>query len=115
VQPIIAFAPGMPFIIPPNPGRYLAGPIAAAQCTQREAEQKALIMQFQTCVGVAKGLKDPILQVVKEDYLLEIRDEGITYLNVTPVQMLTHLWDHKGSIDYVDITTLLAESFTLEW
>lgn len=86
----------MPFIIPPNPGHHLAGPIAAAQCAQREAEHKAIIMQFQTCV-------------VKEDSLLEIWGEGIAYLNVTLVQMLTHLWDCWGSIYYVDITALLAE------
>jgi hypothetical protein len=60
-------------------------------------------------VGVSKGVKDLILQAVEEDFLLEIRDEGIAYLNVTPLQMLTHLRDRWGSMDYIDITTLLAE------
>lgn len=103
------FAPATPFIVPPNPGYYPAGPIPAAQRSQREAEHKALIVQFQTCVGVSKGLKDLILQAVEEDFLLELRDEGIAYLNVTPHQMLTHLRDRWGSMDYVDITALLAE------
>ena len=44
-----------------------------------------------------------------EDFLLELRAEGIAYLNVTPLQMLTHLRDRWGSMDYVDITALLAE------
>ena len=103
------FAPGTPFIIPANPGHYPQGPIPAAQRAQREAEHKALVVQFQTCVGVSKGLKDLILQAVEEDFLLEIRDEGIAYLNVTPLQMLTHLRDRWGSMDYIDITALLAE------
>ncbi len=103
------FAPATPFVVPANPGHYPAGPIPAVQRVQREAEHKALIVQFQTCTGVAKGLKDLILQAVDEDFLLELRDEGVAYLNVTPFQMLTHLRDRWGSMDYVDITALLAK------
>ncbi len=104
------FAPRTPFVLPPNPGHYPAGPIPAVQRAQREAEHKALIVQFQTCIGVSKGLKDQILTAVDEDYVLELRDEGIAYLNVTPFQMLTHLCDRWGSMDYVDITALLASA-----
>jgi hypothetical protein len=103
------FAPGFPFVVPANPGHYPAGPIPAVQRTQREAEHKALVVQFQTCIGVAKGLKDLILKAVDEDFLLELRDEVVAYLNVTPVQMLTHLRDRWGTMDFVDITALLAE------
>ena len=49
-----AMAPGTPFVVPPNPGVYPAGAIPVAQRAQREAEHKALIKQFQTCVGVAE-------------------------------------------------------------
>ena len=103
------FAPGTPFLTPANPGHYPQGAITAAQRGQREAEHKALVTQFQTCVGASKGLKDLILQAVDEDFLLELHAEGIAYLNVTPLQMLTHLRDRWGSMDYVDITALLAE------
>ena len=103
------FAPGTPFVIPANPGFYPQGPIPAVQRAQREAEHKGLMAQFHTCVGVSKGLKDLILQAVDEDFLLEIRDEGIAYLNVTPLQMLTHLRARWGSMDFVDITALMAE------
>jgi hypothetical protein len=58
---------------------------------------------------VSKGLKDLILEAVDEDFLLELRVEGIAYLNVTPLQMLTHLRDRWGAMDFVDITSLLAE------
>ena len=54
-----AMAPGTPFIFPANPGVYPAGVIPAAQRALREAEHKALIKQFQTGVGVWKGLKEP--------------------------------------------------------
>jgi hypothetical protein len=55
------FAPGMPFIVPTNPGVYPLENIPVAQCGQREAEHKALVAQFQTCMGASKGLKDLIL------------------------------------------------------
>jgi len=106
------FAPGTPFVVPANPGVYPLGNIPAAQRGQREAEHKALQTQFQTCIGASKGLKDLILQAVDKDFLLELRAEGIAYLNVTPLQMLTHLRDRWGTMDYVDITSLLAECDT---
>ena len=105
-------APGTPFVFPANPGVYPVGAMTAAQRPQREAEHKALIAQFQTCVGASKGLKDLILKSVEEDYLLELRAVGIGYLNVTPLQMLTHLRNRWGTMDYVDITALLAECDT---
>ena len=71
------FAPGTPFVVPPNPGFYPQGPIPAAQQLQREAEHKGLLAQFHKCFGVSKGLKDLILQAINEDFLLEIQDEGI--------------------------------------
>jgi hypothetical protein len=105
-------APGTPFVFPANPGIYPAGAMTATQRPQREAEHKALIAQFQTCIGASKGLKDLILKSVEEDYLLELRAVGIAYLNVTPLQMLTHLRNRWGTMDYVDITALLAECDT---
>jgi hypothetical protein len=77
-----------------------------------EAEHKALIAQFQTCVGVSKGLKNLILKAVDEDFLLELQAKGIAYLNVTPFQMLTHLRNRWGTMDFVNIKALLAECNT---
>ena len=107
-------APGTPFIFPANPGVYPQGNFPAAQRGQREAEHKAQVTTFLTCVGVSKGLKDLILKAVDEDYILELRAEGNAYLNVSPLQMLTHLRDRWGTMDFVDITSLLAE-MDLPW
>ena len=60
--------PGTPFIVQANPGIYPQGVIPAAQQGQREAEHKALVLQFQTCIRASKGLKDLILQAVDEDF-----------------------------------------------
>ena len=86
-----AMAPGTLFIVPANLGVYPAGVIPAAQRLQREAKHKALIKQFQMCVGVAKGLKELIMKAIDEDFLLELRAQQTGYLNVMPFQMMTHL------------------------
>ena len=52
------FTPGTHFAIPANPGVYPLGNIPAAQRGQSEAERKALVTQFQTCIRASKGLED---------------------------------------------------------
>ena len=104
-----AMAPENQFAFPPNPEVYPQGNIPAAQQVQWEAEHKALIKQFQTCVGVAKGLKELILCAIDEDLVLELRTEQMGYLNVTPFQMMTHLQTQWGALDFVDINALMAE------
>jgi hypothetical protein len=59
--------------------------------------------------GCQQRAKDLILQAVDKDFLLELRAEGIAYLNVTPLQMLTHLHNRWGTMDFVDIMALLSE------
>jgi hypothetical protein len=67
-----AMAPRTPFVVPANRGVYPAGVIPAAQRLQQEAKHKALIMQFQTCVGVAKGLRELIMRAFDEDFFVRI-------------------------------------------
>jgi hypothetical protein len=96
-----AMAPGTPFVVPANPGVYPAGVIPAAQRLQQEAKHKALIKQFQACVGLAKGLKELIMKAIDKDFLLELRAQQTGYLNVTPFQMMTHLQTWWGALDFV--------------
>jgi hypothetical protein len=74
-----------------------------------EAEHKEHVNQFHTFIGVGMGLKDLILKAIDEDYLLEIKHERVAFLNVTAAQMLTHLCNCWGVVDFVDITALMAE------
>jgi hypothetical protein len=95
-------APGTPFVPPANPGVYPIG-VTAANCARMEAEHKEQIKVFETFTGVGMGLRKPILKAIDEDYLLEIKHERLGFLNVTATQMLTHLCNHWGVIDFVDI------------
>ncbi len=101
-------APGSLFVVPVNPGVYLVG-VTAATRSWMEAEHKEQVNQFHTFIGVGMGLKDLVLKAIDKDYLLEIKHNHVAFLNMTAAQMLTHLRNCWGVVDFVDITALMAE------
>ena len=103
---------GVPFVTPANPGTYPTGvPGNAAQGVRAraEAEHKELVKEYETYQGVVQATKDIILEAVDNEYLLEIEDEILGFLNQTPTDMLTHLRNRGGGLDFADTKTLLAE------
>jgi hypothetical protein len=59
---------------------------------------------------VEQALKDIIIQAVDEDFLLEIEDETLGFLNETPRRsMIIHLQNQGGALDFADTKTLLTE------
>ena len=105
------------FTIPPNPGIYPAGLAANAAAGTRaraEAEHKEEVAQYEILKGVEQALKDIILDAVEHDYLLEIEDDTLGFLNQTPRQMIDHLKARGGALDFADTKTLLSERDT-EW
>jgi hypothetical protein len=65
-----------------------------------EAEHKELIVQ---------ALKDIIIKVAKEDYLLNIGDETLIFLKQTPRNMIKHLQSWGGALDFVNTKALIAK------
>jgi hypothetical protein len=103
---------GVAFVNPANPGRYPANaPNNAAQGFQAraEADHKELVKEYKTFRGAVQATKDIILEAVDNEYLLEIEDEILGFLNQTPTDMLMHLQNRGGALDFVDTKTLLAE------
>jgi hypothetical protein len=47
-------------------------------------------------------LKDIIIKAVESNYLLEIEDETLVFLNQTPRTMLNHLCNRGGALDFAD-------------
>jgi hypothetical protein len=85
---------GVAFTIPPNPGIYPAGLAAEASAGTRarvDAEHKEKVGQYKVLKGVNQALKDIILEAVEHDYLMEIEDNTLGFLNQTPRQMIDHL------------------------
>jgi hypothetical protein len=58
---------------------------------------------------VCQVTKDLILKAVDNEYLIEIEHETLGYLNLSPKEMLNHLWNRRGALDFADTKTLLAE------
>ena len=108
---------GVAFIIPPNPGIYPVGLTANAVAGTRarvEAEHKEEVAQYEILKGVDQALKDIILEAVENNYLMEIEDDTLGFLNQTPRQMIDHLKARGGALDFADTKTLLVERDT-EW
>ena len=85
---------GVPFNNPANPGNYpltVAGNAAAGVRARAEAEHKEEVREYETFQGVNQATKDILLEAVDHEYLLEIKDKILGFLNQTPTDMLTHL------------------------
>jgi hypothetical protein len=108
---------GVAFTDPIHPGIYPTGlPITAAAGTRAraEAEHKESLAEYEIFKGVKQALKDIILEAVEHDYLLEIEDVMLGFLNQTPKQMINHLKIRGGALDFADTKTLIVEG-DMEW
>jgi hypothetical protein len=74
-----------------------------------EAEHKEFVREYKTFKGVIQATRDIILEAVDHEYLLEIEDKILGFLNQTPNDMLTHLQNQGGALDFAGAKTLLAE------
>ncbi len=102
---------------PANPGVYPAGlaiNAAAGTRAREEAIHKELVAQYKIFKGVEQGLKDIIQGGIKAVYFLEIEDETLGFFNQTPRQMLDHIRNLGGALDFADSKMLLAER-NAEW
>ena len=103
---------GVAFANPANPGNYPAnvpGNAAAGIRARAEAEHKEQVREYETFQGVTQATKDIIQEAVDHEYLLEIEDEILGFLNQTPTDMMTHLRNRGGALDFADTKTLLSE------
>jgi hypothetical protein len=75
-------APGTPFANPANSGIYPIN-VMNANRARLEAEHKEEARQFQTFVGVGLRLKDLIQKAIEDNYLLELKQERVSYLHVS--------------------------------
>ncbi len=102
-----------PFRLDINPAGLAANTVAETRATA-EAVHKEQIAQFKIFAGVEQALKDIILKAVDHDYLLEIKDDTLGFLNQTPISIVDHLRSQGRALDFVDTKTLLAER-DAEW
>jgi hypothetical protein len=103
---------GIAFTNPVNPGTYPANVPENAMVGVRaraEAEHKEFVREYETLQGVIQATKVIILEANNHKYLLEIEDKILGFLNQTPTDILTHLQNCGGALDFADTKTLSAE------
>jgi hypothetical protein len=103
---------GTSFDNPQNPGVYpanRAGNAANGIRARKEALHKELVREYEIYCGVDQALKDIILEAVDNNYLLEIEDKNLCYLNQTPRQMIMHLCNRGEQLDFTDTKKLLSK------
>jgi hypothetical protein len=101
-----AMTGGIAFVNPPNPGLY---PRA-----REEAIHKGAVQEYEIFCGVEAGLKDILLKAVDNDFVLEIEDETLGFLNESPKTIIAHLRIQGGTLDFADTINLIKERDS-EW
>jgi hypothetical protein len=78
---------GVPFNNSANPEDYpvnIPGNAAAGVQATAEAEHNEEVKAYEIFQGVVQAMKDIILEAVDHEYLLEIKDEILGFLNKNP-------------------------------
>jgi hypothetical protein len=104
------------FVTPANPGLYpaIAATITSGTRAREEALHKGLVKEYKIFCGVEAGLKDIILEAVDNNYVLEIKDKIVGFLNQTPKQIIAHSRNRGGQLDFADTKKLIGEQDS-EW
>lgn len=100
---------GLQFVVPAHPGVYPTTNITSKNKSRREAEHKELIKEYEVCAGVEQVLREKILEAVDEAYVLELEDEIMGFMDVSPRKLLDHLRSRGGQVDHNDTVALINE------
>jgi hypothetical protein len=85
---------GVAFMNPANPGTYplnVLGNATVGVRARTEAEHKEFVREYETFQRVIQATNDIILEAINYEYLLEIEDKILGFLNQTPTDILTCL------------------------
>ena len=104
-----------PYDILDNPGPYPTTVDKDTVVRERQiAEHKAEIKEYETQLGVASWARKAIVGAVDAEWLSEIRNPHVGFNHKTPFELITHLEDVGGTIDFMDVAELQAE-LTKPW
>eukprot|EP00804_Cyclotella_cryptica_P002902 CCRYP_021007-RA/>CCRYP_021007-RA protein AED:0.15 eAED:0.15 QI:0/0/0/1/1/1/5/0/1206 len=103
------------FVIPTNPGPYpvTVDPDAAIR-EQQVADHKSEKDEFETYLGVLNAARKHIVRVIDPEWLEAIRTPTLGFAHLTLHQMIDHLRDTGGDLDYMDVSDLVTE-LTKQW
>ena len=98
-----------------NPGPYPLTVDPDVLMRERQlAKHKAEIREYETQLGVSSWARKAIIGAVDDEWLSEIRNPHVGFNHKSPMDLLTHLEDVGGVVDYMDVAELQAE-LTQPW
>ncbi|KAL7489968.1 hypothetical protein ACHAW6_015726, partial [Cyclotella cf. meneghiniana] len=81
---------------------------------QQIAEHIAEIREYEQYLGVSSWARKAIIGAVDDKRLFKIQSPHVGFNHVSPAQLLAHLEDIGGEVDYMDVTDLQAV-LTMPW
>ena len=77
--------------------------------SKEEGQFKAKILEHDVCTGAIQVMKDFIVEAVNEEWIANIEDEVMGFTNKTPNEMLDHLYNRRGALEYVNTNEIRKE------
>ncbi|KAL7478346.1 LOW QUALITY PROTEIN: hypothetical protein ACHAW6_006995, partial [Cyclotella cf. meneghiniana] len=107
------------YLVPEKPGAFdTTITSAAGEILRRRkiAEHERKIEEYETFRGVMAGIKEQILYAVEEQYLRALKQPLLGYSRVTPLEMLSHLFDNctLGTMDLDQLETSLNDAWATD-
>ena len=83
---------------------------------RRIAEHERKIKEYEMFRGVMAGIKEQILYAVEEQYIRALKQPLLGYSRVTPLEMLTNLFDNctLGTMDLDQLETSLNDAWATD-
>lgn len=104
-----------PFVVPTNPGPYPTTVDPDPATRERQvAEHKAEKEEFDTYLGVLNAARQHVIRAVDPEWLEAIRSPTLGFAHLTLRDIIDHLRDAGGDLDYMDVADLIAE-LTKPW
>ena len=97
---------GAVWIEPANPGVRPIIPVGATRVFQENStsQWKNEFEAWKMTQDVREALKKQILNAIDDEYLEDLKDPDTGYANVTPLQMIEHLYTEYGELTPQDIS-----------
>ena len=111
MQNTLPMTGGIAFINPSNPGLYpnIAANVTAGTRAREEVIHEGAVQEYEIFCGVEAGLKDILIKAVDNDFVLEIEDETLGFLNESPKTIIAHLRSRGGTLDFADTMKLIKQ------
>ena len=97
---------GAVWIEPVNPGMRPVIPIGSTRVAQENitSQWKIEFEAWKMTQDVREALKKQLINALDDEYLEDLKDPDTGYANVTPLQMIEHLYDEYGELTPQDIS-----------